>query len=116
MATYSKIPFSQSSNGKSIILSLSSAPGVLIHTAVASPSTDEIWLYASNTTAADSMTTFYWGTTAIGDVLAQVNVQAYAGLTLIVPGLILNNANTIYAFTQTPSAVDIAGYVNRITA
>lgn len=116
MATYSKIPLSQGTNGKSIMLSLSSAPGILIHTAVAAPSTDEIWLYASNTSSSDSITTFYWGTTAIADVLAQVNVQAYAGLMLIIPGLIINNANTIYAYTQYPSAVDIAGYVNRITA
>lgn len=116
MATYSKIPLSQSTNGRSILLPLSSAPGTLVHTAVASPSMDEIWIYASNTTANDSITTFYWGTTATADILAQVNIQAYAGLTLVVPGLILNNSNTVYAFTQFPSAVDITGYVNRITA
>lgn len=116
MATYSKVPLSQGANGRSIQLTLSTAPGTLIHTAVATPNTDEIWLYASNTSTADSITTFYWGTTAAADVLMQVNVQAYAGLTLMIPGLILNNANTIYAFTQFPSAVDITGYVNRITA
>ena len=116
MATYSKIPFSQSTNGKSIMLSLSSSPGTLIHTAAASPNMDEIWLYASNVSSSDSITTFYWGTTATSDIIAQVNVQAYAGLTLVIPGLILNNSNTIYAFTQFPSAVDVAGYINRITA
>lgn len=116
MATYSKIPLSQSANGKSIMLPLSTSPGTLIHTSVATPSMDEIWIYASNISTADSITTFYWGTTAATDILAQVNIQAYAGLTLIIPGLILNNANTVYAFTQFPSAVDISGYVNRITA
>ena len=115
MATYSKIPFSQSSNGKSIMLTLSSAPGVLIHTAVATPSTDEIWLYASNTTASDNITTLYWGSTATGDFLSQTNIQAYAGLTLLVPGLIMNNNLSIYAFTSTPSAVNITGYINRIS-
>lgn len=116
MATYSKIPLSEGTNGKSIMLSLSSAPGTLIHTSAASPNMDEVWLYASNVSSADSLTTIYWGTTATSDIITQVNIQAYAGLTLVIPGLILNNANTIYAFTQSPSAVDIAGYVNRITS
>lgn len=116
MASYSKVPLSQGANGRSIMLTASAAPGILIHTSTASPNVDEIWLYASNVSAADSLTTFYWGSTATSDIIAQVNIQAYAGLTLIIPGLILNNGNTIYASTQIPSAVDVAGYVNRITA
>jgi hypothetical protein len=116
MATYSKIPLSQSANGRTIMLSTSSAPYTLIHTSVSAPSMDEIWIYASNTTSADSITTFYWGGSSTSDIVAQVNIQAYAGLTLVIPGLILNNENTVYAFTQFPSAVDITGYVNRISA
>lgn len=121
MATYSKIPLSNSTNGKSILLTLSSAPGTLIHTTGTSTANlDEIWIYATNNSGADSLTTFYWGTTATQDLITQVNVQAYAGATVIIPGTILTGTgsvgNVVYAYAQTPSAVNIIGYVNRITA
>jgi len=121
MATFSKIPLSQSSFGKSVQLTLSATPGTLIHTTgTLSANIDEIWLYASNVSTVDSNTTFYWGSTAQQDIIAQINVQAYSGLTLIMPGAVLGGNNVegavIYATTQYPSAVNVVGYVNRITA
>lgn len=121
MATYTKIPLSQSNYGKSTLITLSALPGINIHTTdSASNITDEIWVYASNNGSSDSLTTFYWGSTATQDLIAQINVQAYAGLTVIFPGMILkgdgSNTCSIYTYTQYPSAVNITGYVNRITS
>lgn len=121
MATYSKIPLSQSSNGKSILLSLSAVPGSLIHaTGTSSNNIDEVWLYAANNSTADALVTVYWGSSASSDILASILIQAYAGTTLISPGLILTGndsvASTIYATVSQPSAVEMVGYINRITA
>lgn len=119
MPTFTKIPLSQSTNGKSILLSLSASPGTLIHTTSGDNATiDEVWLYASNNTTYDSNTTFFWGNTAVEDLVLQLNVQAYTGMTMIFPGTILKgdgvDGSTIYAYTQIPSAVNITGYINRI--
>lgn len=121
MATYSKIPLSQSANGRSIMLSTSAAPYTLIHTTDAlSTNTDEIWLYATNSSAADTLMTLYWGSSATSDLLAPIVIQAYAGATLLIPGFILTGTgsvgSTVYATVSQPSAVEIVGYVNRITA
>jgi hypothetical protein len=121
MATYSKIPLSQSANGKAIMVALSSAPGSLIHsTGISSANIDEVWLYASNVSAGDTLLTLYWGSSASADIASVITIQAYAGLTLISPGLILrgddSSGSTIYTTVQQPSAVEIVGYVNRITA
>jgi hypothetical protein len=121
MATYSKIPLSQSANGRSIMLTASAAPYTLIHTTGSlSANTDEIWLYAVNNSTADALITLYWGSSATADLLAPIVIQAYAGAALLIPGFILTGTGsagtTVYATVATPSAVEIIGYVNRITA
>lgn len=121
MATYSKLNLSQSTNGRSIMVSASAAPYTLIHTtSISATNTDEIWLYAANRSTADTLLTLYWGSSATDDLLAPIVIQAYAGTTLLIPGLILNGTgsagSTIYATVAIPSAVEVVGYVNRITA
>lgn len=112
MPTYSKLHLTNSLSGAPIMISLSALPGNLIHSS--GNNMDEVWIYASNNSTIDSITTFYWGSTAANNLLAIINIQAYTGLTLIIPGLPLNN-NTVYAFTTYPSAVSVVGYVNRIS-
>jgi len=102
------------------MLSTSAAPYTLIHTTgTSSANADEIWLYAANNSTSDALMTLYWGSSATADLLAPIVVQAYAGATLIIPGLILTGTGsagtTVYATVATPSAVEIIGYVNRIT-
>ena len=121
MATYSKIPLSQSTNGRAVLVSLSSSPPVLIHrTDTTSTNVDEVWLYASNITNIDSTITLYWGGSAATDVIFTATVQAYAGLVILVPGLILTgtgaSSSAVYALCQQPSAIEITGYINKITA
>lgn len=120
MPTFSKNTLSHSTNGKSIVLALSTVPGTLLHTTGTSNSiTDEVWLYASNCSMYDSILTLYWGSSASNDKLMQLNVPAYAGPVITVPGLILtgdgSNGTSVYASVTSPSSVNVAGYINRIT-
>ena len=120
MATYTKIPLSQSSNGSSILVSTSATPGVLIHTTQAlSANSDEIWLYAFNNTQFPANLTIYWGNTATNNNCTNV-INPNAGMAILTPGLLLkgdgSSGAVIYSTCATPSAVNIVGYVNRITA
>lgn len=120
MPTYSKLPLSQGSFGGSVTVSASAAPYTLIHTTGTSTSSiDEVYIYASNSSTADSNLTLYWGSSAVRDNILTVNVQAYGGVTLLIPGLILTGNGTtgssIFTTTTFSSAVNITGYVNRIT-
>jgi hypothetical protein len=121
MATFSKIPLSQSTNGKSILLSLSASPGILLHTTGTSVAdVDEVYIYASNNTTYDTGITLFWGSSAVSHNIMNLSINAYAGITTVVPGLILRGdgsiGSPIYAYVTNPSAVNITGYINRITA
>ena len=120
MASYSKLALSSSTNGKSIVVSASAAPYTLLHTTGVSLTTiDELYIYASNNSTYDSYLTLYWGSSAAGDLLLQQNIQAYAGQTVVIPGLILTGSGTvgssIYVTTTYPNVISITGYVNRIS-
>lgn len=116
MATYTKAKLSGSTNGKSIAVAATSTPGTTIHTAVSGTTNyDEVWLWATNTdTTARKLTIEYGGTTS-PDNLIEVTIPAESGLVLVVPGLLLNNAQVIGAFAATANVVNVVGYVNAIT-
>lgn len=121
MPTYTKIPLSQNSIGAGIILTSSGVPGTYLHaTPNNSVDLDEVWLYANNTGVADALLTLYWGATGASNVLGPIIVQAYAGPTLVSPGLVLegsgSTASVIYGTSSIPSGINMYGYVNRITA
>lgn len=121
MPTYTKIPLSQNAIGAGIILTSSGVPGTHLH---ATPSNsvdlDEIWLYANNTGMSDAFLTLYWGATGASNILGPITVQAYAGPTLVSPGLVLegsgSTASVVYGVSSVPSGINVYGYVNRITA
>ncbi len=115
MATFSKLPFSASTQGRGIVLSTTTTN---IHATGSSTSVlDEVWLYAHNTSTADLKVTIQFGNTATGDLIESI-VKAESGLFLIVPGLVLtgtgSGANTVSGFAASGSVVNIFGYVNRI--
>lgn len=116
MATYSKQLLSGSTNGQPILIAATSTPGTLIHTAVSgTTSFDEIWLYAQNTdTTARKLTIQYGGTTSPNN-LFELTVDPESGLTIVIPGLILNNSLIVRAFAATTNVITLSGYVNRIT-
>jgi myo-inositol-hexaphosphate 3-phosphohydrolase len=87
----------------------------LIHTAQSGTAgIDEIWIYATNPTASAVVLTIEYGGVLTADQI-KVTIASQAGLTTVVPGLALNNAQVVRAFGATASAINISGFVNRIT-
>ena len=114
MATYSKQLLSGSTNGKGIKIANTSTT---VHTAVAGTSDiDEIWLYAVNSSGSDVKLTVEWGGTTDPDDHIEVTITAEAGLTLVAPGIPLQNGLIVKAKGGTTNGILIHGYVNRITA
>jgi len=119
MATFSKIILSGSTDGRAIKVAATSTPGTTIHTGSATATTlDEIWLYATNTDTTARKLTIEWGGTSSPDDLIELTIPAEAGLTLVIPGLIIKGNATplvVKAFCATADVVTIHGYVNRIS-
>lgn len=114
MATFSKIPFSGSTNGKGILVAATATTGTTIHTAVSGTSSfDEIWLYASNNSTNAVKLTIEYGSTAAADNI-EITIPGESGMVLVVPGLFLNNSLLVTAFAGTTNVITIHGYVNRV--
>ena len=117
MATYTKHLLSGSTNGKQILVAQTATAGTLLHTAV--PGTDdldEIWLWATNSSASGvKLTIEYGGVSSPADTI-ELTVLAESGLVLVVPGLLLQNELVVRAFAGTANVVMVSGFVNRITA
>lgn len=120
MATFSKIALSGSTDGKMIKVAATATAGTTIHTGSATATTfDEVWLYAVNSSSTAVKLTIEWGGTASPDDLIEFTVPAEAGLYLIVAGLVIKGNVTplvVRAFAGTTNVINIAGFVNRITA
>lgn len=120
MATYTKQLLSQSSNGKAINIASIGGNTTLIHTTLTNSSvTDEIWLYAANSTTADiTLNLLYGGTNLNNDILFEGTIEAYGGNVLICPGLIARGTGTagLSVFgNASVSGINVFGYVNRIS-
>lgn len=120
MATFSKIALSGSTDGKMIKVAATATAGTTIHTGSTTATTyDEIWLYAVNTDTTARKLTIEWGGTSSPDDLIESTIVSESGLVLIVPGLVIKGNATalvVRAFCASANVVNIAGYVNRITA
>lgn len=118
MATYSKHLLSGSTNGKNIsVTGNATGSAVTVHTATSGTSNlDEIWLYATNTSAAAVVLTVEFGGTTNQDDYIELELAADSGMTLIIPGLLLQNSLVVKAWAATADVININGYVNRITA
>lgn len=114
----SKAKLSGSTNGKGIKVAATATLGTTIHTAVAGTVAgqfDEIWLWAVNSDTVDRKLTVEYGGATSPDCLVEQTIIAESGLTLIVPGLILQNTLVVTAFCATANVVIIHGFVNVIT-
>ena len=114
MATFSKLPLSESVNGKGILVSASATPGTLVHTSASGSAFDEVWIYSSNSSSADAALVVEFGGTSSQDQI-ELNIPSEEGLILVVPGLFLNNSNQIRCFATSANRLSIFGYVNRVT-
>jgi hypothetical protein len=120
MATFSKITLSGSTDGRMIKVAATATAGTLIHTGSSTATTyDEVWLYAVNSDTSTRKLTIEWGGVSSPDDLIEFVVPAESGLYLIAPGLVIKGNATalvVRAFCATANVVNIAGFVNRITA
>jgi len=118
MATYSKHLLSGSTNGKNIsVTGTSTGASVTVHTATSGTSNlDEIWLYATNTSGTARVLSIEFGGTTDQDDLIELEIADDSGMTLIIPGLLLQNSLLVKAWAASADVININGYVNRITA
>ena len=117
MATYSRVLLSGSTSGRVIPVAATATPGTTIHTAIAGATAfDEVYLWASNVTAAAATLTLEWGgVTDPGDhIVKALSIPANSPPIPIITGQVLNGGLVLRAFSGTASAINVGGYVNRI--
>ena len=115
-----KTILSGSTGGMPIKVVATATTGTTIHTTGTSSSViDEVWLYATNTSAAAVNLTIEFGSTTAPDQNIIVGIPSKSGLSICVAGLVLagtgSAGRTITAFAGTANVINIAGYVNRIS-
>lgn len=113
-----KIKLSGSTDGRGIKVVATGSPGTTIHTSVAGTTAgtfDEIFLFAYNSdTVTRNLTVQFGGTTSPDDDIYQ-SIPSKQGLTLVVPGLILQNGTIVKAYADAANVITIQGYCNQIT-
>lgn len=111
---FTKVKLSGSTDGKQISITATASAGTTIHTAHAT-NLDEIWLWATNTSAVPVKLTIEYGGTTTADLIEQF-IQPESGLVLLVPGSSpLTNSLVVAAFADTTAVVNVQGFVNRIS-
>jgi hypothetical protein len=114
MAIFSKVPLSGSVDGMPISVFASATPGTIIHTAQSGTNgIDEVWIYAVNTQASSVKLTLEYGGSNTSEHI-EITVAGESGLTVVVPGLVIQNSKVIRAFAETANVINLTGYVNRI--
>jgi len=118
MAVFKKRKLSGSTDGKPIKVVATATAGTTIHTAVAGTTAgtyDEIWLFAQNNHTAVVTLTIEMGGATVPDNTIVCSLDTKAGLQMVVPGLVLQNAKVVKAFASTANVITISGFVNAIT-
>lgn len=115
-----KTLLSGSTNGMPIKVVATATTGTTIHaTGTSSSIIDEVWLYATNTSASTTNLTIEFGSTTAPDQNIVISIPSKSGLSICIAGLTLTGtgsaARTITAFAATANVINIVGYVNRIS-
>lgn len=100
-------------NGQPIAVAAIATVGTLIHTADATAK-DELHLAAVNVTAADVILTIEFGGVTTAHKIV-VEIVRESGLIIVVDKRILSGGLIVGAFAGTANAINIVGFVNRIT-
>jgi len=115
MATYTKELFTESALGEPIRVTGTSSPGVLIHDLVDGyTDIDEVWIYASNTSASAVTLTIELGDSQLAHEIDQ-SIAANS-TALIIPGVPMQGDGRIRAYAGTGSVINVFGWINKITA
>ena len=120
MTTFSKQFLSASTDGAAIKVVATDSTGTTIHaTGISASIIDEVWLYAYNSHSTTVELTLQYGGITSPNNDIKITLDSKAGLTLLVPGLILKGtgsvATTVYAYAATANVITLSGYVNRIS-
>jgi hypothetical protein len=120
MATYVKKPLSGNAVGGPIKVAATTSPGTVIHTSESSSSiTDEVWLYAYNSSSVSVTLTLQYAGTSSPDNDIMLTMPSRSGLVLVVPGLVLigtgSAGTSVRAYSSVANVITVSGYVNRIT-
>jgi len=114
-AVYSKQKLSSSTDGQMITVTATASTGTRIHTAQSGTTNfDEIWIYATNINVSSVNLTIEWGTIGSTNEI-KLSIPAQSGLTLIIPGLVLQNSAAVTAYASIANMILLSGYVNRIS-
>ena len=111
---YREIPLSESTDGQGILVTgVNTGTSVLVHTATASVDRpDKVYAFVHNNHTGEVYVSFEYGEATATKVI-NVLVPAKKGLLLAIPGLPLQNSNTIKAFAATANVITITGAVGR---
>lgn len=113
--SFSKQKFSGSTDGKMISVAATATLGTTIHTSIAGTAGfDEIWLYVTNVSVSSVNLTIEWGAAGTTNEI-KLSIPAQSGLTLVIPGMILQNAAVLTAYASVTNTILVSGYVNRIS-
>lgn len=118
MATAKKRKLSGSTDGKGVLIAATTTLGTTIHTAVAGTTAgtfDEVWIWLYNGHTADVVATIEYGGATVPTFNIILTVPTKAGLTLAVPGLVLQNGLLVTCFAATTNVITASGFVNTLT-
>ena len=117
-ATYTKEKLSGCTNGKQLIIDQTVAgSAVTIHTAQSGTDYfDEVWVYATNNDDVPVVLTILFGGTTDSDDYITMTIPSKSGLTLVTPGLILQNSLVVKGFAGVTEKISVSGFVNRVSA
>ena len=118
-AVFTRELLSGSTSGRPIPVAATATPGTVVHQSISgATSYDEVYIWASNVTAVAATLTVEWGgvTDPASHLVKGYVVPANSLPTAIAVGQVLNGSSVVRAFSATANAINITGYVNRITA
>jgi len=113
MSTITKVFPSGAAYGVPVKVVATSTPGTLFHTAHAT-SSDEVYLYATNTSGTDRQLTVEFGGPTAPDYNIVMTIPA-GDTVLVVAGVPISNSLTVKCFAAAANVINVFGFINRIS-
>lgn len=116
MPTFSRQLLSASTDGLPVVVAATASPGTLLHTAVGGAGRDEVFIWVANVTGGPATLSVQWGSTSdpAGMACKGLSIPPNGPPVPIMVGQTIANAQEVRAFSDTASALNITGYINRI--
>lgn len=118
MPSYSRQLLSASVNGRTIPVAAVATPGTVAHVALAGTAGyDEVYAWVTNATNNARLLTIEWGGTGnpADHMVHQLSIPANSPPIPIITGQVLQNGLTLALFADVGNALNVTGFVNRIS-